>query len=297
MFMDRKPPASVRKFLRQEVGFGCPVPGCGNPYLEWHHFDPPFSDEPHHRPEGMIALCATHHKKADGGAFTIEQLRDFKNNKAHANTVRGQFDWLRNDLLAYVGGNFFYETLRILSVDGTDVIWFNRDDEGYLRLNVRMLSVLARERAIIEENAWANIGDPVDLQSPPQGKDLRIEYKNGDYLRVSFFVLSSANEAFEKYQVPALLDTQAVKYPITTVEVHLKIGGTGIELNPGGTSIQTNSISRCFMSHCGCGISLNLGIRWRENPSLLPFIPSSRLTRCPCGSGLRFKHCHGLLRD
>lgn len=295
MDMDRKPPRDVRKTLRQEVGFGCPVPGCGNPYLEWHHFDPPFSDEPHHRSEGMIALCTAHHKKADGGAFTAEQLREFKKNRVRAEAVRGQFDWLRNDLLAYVGGNFFYETLRILTIDGRDVVWFNRDEDGYLRLNIRMLSVIASERAIIEDNAWENIGSPIDLQSPPQGKELKIEYENGDYLYVKFFVLSSAEEAFRKYQVHALLDEQGVRYPITTVEVNYKIGGTGIELKPSGTSIQTNTINKCFMSHCGGGINLNLGIQWRENPSLLPLIPSSRLTLCPCGSGLRFKHCHGLL--
>ena len=55
--MNRTPPKKVIQTLRQEVGFGCPVPNCGNPYLEWHHFDPPWSIENHHRPEGMIALC------------------------------------------------------------------------------------------------------------------------------------------------------------------------------------------------------------------------------------------------
>ena len=39
--MNRTPPKKVIQTLRQEVGFGCPIPNCGNPYLEWHHFDPP----------------------------------------------------------------------------------------------------------------------------------------------------------------------------------------------------------------------------------------------------------------
>lgn len=294
--MDRKPPTEVRKALRQEVGFGCPVHACGNPYLEWHHFDPPWNEEPHHRPEGMIAMCTAHHKKADGGAYTKDQLREFKNNHIQSEMIRGQFDWLRNDLLAFVGGNFYYETLRVLSINGKDVIWFNRDDDGYLRLNVRMLSVFPRERAIIEDNVWTNIGDPIDLQSPPQGKELKVEYENGDFLHVRFFVIDSAEDAFKKYKCDSLLNTQLIKYPITTVEVNYKIGGTEIELKPTGTSAQNLKMTSCFTSHCGGGISLNLGIQFRENPSLLPFTPISRLTRCPCGSGLRFKHCHGLLR-
>src|SRR5918912_315690 len=36
--VNRTPPAAVRRELRREVGFGCPVPDCGNPYLYWHHF-------------------------------------------------------------------------------------------------------------------------------------------------------------------------------------------------------------------------------------------------------------------
>jgi hypothetical protein len=68
--------------LRQEVGFGCPIPragrACGNPYLAYHHFDPPWTVEQHHNPAGMVALCAEHHAKADARAFPIEYLRKLK---------------------------------------------------------------------------------------------------------------------------------------------------------------------------------------------------------------------------
>lgn len=112
---------------------------------------------------------------------------------------------------------------------------------------------------------------------------------------MKFFVLETAEKAYEKYKCKALLDEKLIKYPITTIEVHYKIGGTGIELKPTGTSIQTNSIVGNFTSHCGGGISLTIGLPCQENPSLLPYKPASRVKSCPCGSGLRFKHCHGLL--
>src|SRR4029079_15500764 len=105
--MERTPPVDVRKQLRREVQFGCPVSGCANPYLEYHHFDPPWREKHHHNPEGMLALCAEHHRKADAGAFTVEQLREMK--KESPNTVRGRFNWLRNELLAVVGGSFYFE--------------------------------------------------------------------------------------------------------------------------------------------------------------------------------------------
>jgi hypothetical protein len=70
--------------------------------------DPPWRDEEHHNPNGMIALCAEHHRKADAGAFTVEQLKQMK--RMAAREVTGRFDWLRNEVLAIVGGNFYHET-------------------------------------------------------------------------------------------------------------------------------------------------------------------------------------------
>ena len=174
--MNRTPPLEVRRQLRKEVGFGCPVEGCGNPYLSWHHFDPPWHVREHHNPTGMIALCAEHHAKADAGVFTVEQLRELKlKGRSHAPEVRGRFEWMRRKLLAVVGGNFYFETPVILKFRDRPIIWFSRDSEGYILLNVQMLTTSNEPRAHIEENFWLLRGDPTDVESPPHGKLLSIE--------------------------------------------------------------------------------------------------------------------------
>ncbi|UJR81507.1 HNH endonuclease signature motif containing protein [Sandaracinus amylolyticus] len=76
-------PEAVQRALRAEVNYGCPVPGCGNPLLTFHHFDPPFHEGRSHNPEGMIALCRVHHDAADPkgndrGLYSTERLRAFK---------------------------------------------------------------------------------------------------------------------------------------------------------------------------------------------------------------------------
>lgn len=194
--------------------------------------------------------------------------------------------------LAY---EFAPDTLRVLTINGIDVIWFNRDDEGYLRLNVKMLSVLPKERALIEENFWRNIGQPTDLHSPPQGKELRIDYENGDHLFVKFLVINSSEEAFEKYEHEALRKPNLITFPITAVEINYKIGGTGIELRPSGTHIQSSVLKGGFVSNCGSGLDVDGDYIFRQNPSLLPYLPETRVKQCPCGSGIRYKNCHGLL--
>jgi hypothetical protein len=295
--MSRSPPAGVKRALRSEVGFGCPVPGCGNPYLDYHHFDPPYAVEQHHRPEGMIALCAEHHRKADAGAFTAEQLVQFKLNRANAEIVRGSFDWLRRDLLVLAGGMIYHETYQIIRLDGRDVLWFSRDDDGYLRLNLEMLSLSPEPRAIIDGSNWMNIGAPRDLHSPPNGRKLEIIYESGDSLAVEFFELGSVEEAYKKYPSDVFRDLARISFPITAVEINLVVAGTGIELHPTGTTLLNRfNFKGGFMSRCGGAFNIDTGLPWRENtmPSQVPRF--GRNLSCPCKSGQRYKACHGKLR-
>ena len=183
--------------------------------------------KPHNEPKGMIALCAQHHKKADGGAYTVEQLHTLKKDKTNAALVKGNLDWLRKDLLAVVGGNFYYETLRIITIDDIDLVSLKRDKEGYLRLNINMLSLESEERLIIKDSSWENVGSPLDLRSPPQGKELEIKYTNGDFLYLRFIELESLEQAKKKYKTDIFKD---ILFPITAVEVEMTIAGTNIEL-------------------------------------------------------------------
>jgi hypothetical protein len=204
----------------------------------------------------MIALCGEHHDKADAGAFTKDQLREFKRRGVdQAEDVRGRFDWMRNDLLAVVGGNFFYETPIIFEFRGQPVVFFNRDQDGYLLLNLGMLTTSGEPRTVIEDNYWLNRGNPDDLECPPSGKLLRVSYSNGDMVRVEFRELTSVEEAAERYP-DAYPDGWGIDFPITAVEVHLSVGGTDISFGPRETSLGGLIVRNCFMSRCGAGISI-----------------------------------------
>jgi hypothetical protein len=65
----------------------------------------------------MIALCLDHASQADAGAFTDDQLRQMKRRGREASmAIQGRFEWMRRDLLAVVGGNFYYKTPVILEI-------------------------------------------------------------------------------------------------------------------------------------------------------------------------------------
>jgi hypothetical protein len=157
--MRREPPAGVRRLLAQEVGFACPVNGCGSPYLTWHHFDPPWAIEEHHNPTGMVALCRDHHPEADAAAFTLDQLRGFKTQgRDRSQALGARFNWMRRELLAVVGGNFYYETPVAIRYFDTPVVWFNRDDADLLLVNVNMLTTSQEPRMAMRDNFWLTEG-------------------------------------------------------------------------------------------------------------------------------------------
>lgn len=261
--MNRTPPPEVRAALRQEVGFGCPAPlgngeRCGNPYLYYHHFDPPWREREHHDPAGMIALCGEHHPKADAGTFTAEELREFKQDAGAANLgVRGRFDWMRTSMLAVVGGNFYYETPIPLQIHGTPVISFDRDPDGRFLLNVNMPSTRPHDpRMLIIQNDWIETGKPTDLESPPSGRVLRVEYDDGDRLRIEFRDVSSEDALLGRYPDTALTrGALPLRYPLLTVIISLRVG-KDLDFSEKMTRVRGLTMTGSMSAHCGVGFAI-----------------------------------------
>src|SRR5713101_10165026 len=117
---------TTRLILRKESNFGCAI--CGEPYLTYHHFDPTWAEKPHDNPEGIIALCAKHANAADGGAFTKEQLRNWKTNPfLKGQSPSAYFELTRHNFLFIVGGNIAYNCVTVLEGRKDRVIWLEED--------------------------------------------------------------------------------------------------------------------------------------------------------------------------
>ena len=200
----------------------------------------------------MIALCAQHHKKADGGAYTVEQLRGLK--RAAEEDVRGRFDWLRNDILAIVGGNFYYETPIIFQFRAEPAIWFERDSENNMLLNIRMVTQSNEPRLSLRNNDWLVLGDPTDFESPPSGKRIQAKYASGDSLKVAFSEITCLEDAMVAHPMASRRGLTNVRYPITTVEVEQLFGGSEWGFGPNWTKLGGIEISGSFFSKCGTGL-------------------------------------------
>ncbi|THF52006.1 hypothetical protein [Allorhizobium terrae] len=169
----RTPPPDVRLELRREVGFGCPL--CGNPHLEYHHFDPPWRINKHHSAEGMIALCARHHNEADSGAFTNEQLRNLKKN--NHTRVQSKFNWRRKHTVFACGGNYAYDCTAMLTARGIDMIYFEKDDDGYDTLSLKIYDTCLNPIAVMRKNDWICRNNVDEIEATPRTPKLIIKSK------------------------------------------------------------------------------------------------------------------------
>lgn len=215
---------------------------------------------------------------------------------------------MRQRLLVVLGDTFHYDNDEIFSINGNPIVWVERDSEGYLLLNIRMKSVEPEERLLVKNNIWLNIGSPQVLVSPPNGKLIEVSYENGDYLKIEFSEMWSHEDIKKKIGVNPLerffdrakdanlkYPEDFISFPLVMAEVHYRIAGTDIVFIP-NENIFGNCKARGMLMIGGSIKSSREKPIFRENPSLLPFIPKRRLDACPCGSGLKFKFCHGLLK-
>lgn len=257
--LGRKPPRHVLEALRSEVGFCCPVDNCGSPYLTWHHFDPPWRYEKHHRVEGMIALCREHADKADSGSFTDDQLRELKRvGRDRAAMVRGRFDWMRRDLLAVVGGNFYYRQAVLFQIGREKSIWFERDADGSLLLNVRLPTMSTRPRARIENNVWSVLPRVAEVICPPHGRLVDIRYENGDRFKAEFFSANTASDLAARYPRRGVEGwSSEIEFPVTVVEIQETAAGTTIQFGASETSLLGHGIRDCFFANSG-GVALHI---------------------------------------
>jgi hypothetical protein len=170
------------------------VAGCASPYLTWHHFDPPHRGQ-HHDAAGMIALCLQHHKEADSGAFTHDQLRDLKIDpflKRAGAGPAGRFNWRREQFVLAAGGGLFIRCPVFLEMAGRPIVWLSADDAGNQLLNLDVWDADGVLAFAMRDNDWVVLSEPDDLEAPPAAGSLIVRAPSKD-LRVSVaFAASTA---------------------------------------------------------------------------------------------------------
>ncbi|SMG32518.1 hypothetical protein [Sphingobacterium psychroaquaticum] len=257
--MTRTPDEIVKKELRKESKFICSLPDCYSPFLEYHHFDPPWHIENHHNPSGMISLCPQHHREADAGVWTNEQLRKMKNdniNNEDLSIVEGKLNYLRNKFLLKAGGNYYYNnTLYDVVLKGRPLIWFNINDEGLKMLNVELFNSQGDVYFKIVDNSWDVNNNVKDVICPPSGKKLRVNFDNGDYFKLEFKEIDTLEKL--NYEISNLyINEMRQEIPFTILKCSLKLKEFNLNFQEHKSFASGIMLSNCFMLDCRVGVAL-----------------------------------------
>jgi len=168
-------PTEIRKYLRQEVGYGCPIEGCRSPFLSYHHFDPKFSECQCHNKDKMIALCLEHHKKADVDTWSNDTLYSYKNAENRI-PVNGQIDWDMHKSVILVGSNFFFGETFSFIIRDIEVFALKQKSDGKFYINAILLDEKCQILSEIRENdIILNPFAVEDFECTPSGSEIKIE--------------------------------------------------------------------------------------------------------------------------
>lgn len=201
----------------------------------------------HHDVEGMITLCHEHHAKAGAGAFTVNQLRELKRvGAANTQRVAGHFDWLRHDLLVVSGGFTYHETLKLLEIRSRPVIWLTRNSDRLLRLNLD-IPWGREDRLQMRDNFWFQVGDAEQVICPTGGRSLTVKYPDGNQVCLEFRQVEHIQDWRVRYP-KAGMNESTVNFPVTVVDVALRVNRLGIDSDRGRALISvvfiSNGVSR-----------------------------------------------------
>lgn len=172
MAKSRVVPTNMRKRLREEVNFGCPV--CRSPFLTYHHFDPPWEPLHIHNEKGIIALCSNCHGFAHGGSFTNQQLHHMKVNPPNA-PPEGKIPWRFRKALVISGGNYFIANNPnlLIRIAGRKVFALHLND--YLSIDALIADRNGIVIAQIQQNdIIADIDKLSDLKCSVQANEISI---------------------------------------------------------------------------------------------------------------------------
>ena len=230
-------PSCVERLLRQESGFGCAR--CGHPYVEYHHIIP-YSEDPHFRPEDMVALCGNCHPMV----AKWQMDRQYET-KAHPINIKngnflGALEFDKRELVFKVGGNWYKNTSVILQFFDRPVISCSIS-EGQALVSIDLFDQRGRSLLkVVNNNITFRVGDIWDFQY-------------------------AHNMAIVRYGAREIALRMDFRQADAVIEGKLWFGKTRVSLGKDETTLpDKNAIKNCSVENCAVGIQIG-------NPTFSPW--------------------------
>ena len=307
--LSRDIPEAVKRVVRQRDGFGCVV--CGKAIYDYEHIDPEFIEAREHLAAGIILLCDSCHRKK-GKFLSVETIKAaakqpkckqqgfsfeaFDVGSRFPEVVLGTFRGRQVGTLLRIKGEEIFSigppravgmpflvNARLFDRDGRPTIeiigneWRTPCDNWDVevvgpKITVRKATgdILLRlrsdppDRLIVERLEMVHRGTHISCS---EGKNLSIQTESG-----AGFVSSGAS--------------------VIGCRIGIDVTDRGLAIGVGGGATIIDSMT--LTSGVQSTLSQTRPVLSAE--SLETAHKLGRNDRCPCGSGRKYKHCHGSLQ-
>jgi hypothetical protein len=311
--------AAVKRAVRQRDGFGCVI--CGSAVYTYEHVDPEFVEARVHDPACITLLCAGCHGRVTKGLLSKASVQRAMTNPKCKETgfSFGPFDLGAHPPTIQVGPVTARNVAVVIQAMGDDILRVESPEElgGPFRISAVLANQSGTEVLRIERNEWQTPVDNWDVQVI--GPKITIHNGPGDIAldlvavpptgitveRLNMFhknarLMVRADQGFV-VRSPGGAEFTTSGATISDSQVAISVSPNGIAVGQGGGSVYienlmsgTNpntgwpTIASASQTHSGPGPAPA-----RRGPYTRLQTKTGRNQPCPCGSGLKYKRCHG----
>ncbi|RDL18518.1 SEC-C motif-containing protein [Pseudomonas sp. URMO17WK12:I10] len=301
--LSRNIPADVQRAVRQRDGFGCVV--CGSFFYQYDHIGIEYSDAVTHDPNHIVLLCGGCHDRKTRGMLSSESILK---SAANPRCKQNNFSWGVLDVgsehpVIEMGGVTAYRSKVLLRICGEDMFSLSKPVAPGLpfSVNAKIFDRSGNLIASVHDNQIQLLCTNWDVEVVGQ----RINIRSGK----GIFDVVLRVEPPKKIVIERLqMYYKGIEVSCTEGrDIEFKFNG-GV-LRTGGGEFDGSDVIYDFdgesimIGRGGASVIRGLVYTPAQTPTVfditkLPgFYPKQgRNERCACGSGEKYKHCHGLIR-
>jgi len=300
--LSRTIPEAVKREIRQRDGFGCVM--CGSAFYQYDHLGTEFKDAETHDPKEIVLLCGGCHDRKTRGALSTETIR------MHAQSPRCMqtgFSWgpldIGRDHPEITLGTLTATNVRsLITIDGEEVFSIEPPllSHGPFTVNALLCDKHGRQTLKIVRNEFqANVsnwdvemsGPLIRVRSAPGKFDLvirvepprRLVIERLDMVYKNFSIQCREGQDMIIEGAGTLLKVTGAAF--SDCDIAICVRGSSLSMGVGGGSTH--------IEHMIVNPEHNPrrpGVVFKSNP---PMHSQGRNEPCRCGSGKKYKHCHG----
>ncbi|MGL5363149.1 MAG: hypothetical protein ACRDBH_09725 [Bosea sp. (in: a-proteobacteria)] len=298
--LSRSIPAEIKRAVRVRDGFGCIF--CGNALITYDHFNPEFRDAETHDADHIHLMCGSCENKRRRGHIAdsvmsqkIDQQFALSNGYSKEKIYNGI---IKNNVFD-IGSTKFVDCKSIIKDNGKSILWLSKSDEDDSFLlnfvfngpNGKTILKIENNEVIVSSENFDFLLEKRRLKLIAFGDDygfnLDADIDGNLNIKRMFVYLKKAFFIVDKNTFICIKRNAIIKISAGS---QINQSNSAVEFTENGVGIASGGGSM-FISES----KFNSKSDKEKYPHEVAFVDGGarRNSRCFCGSGFRFKRCHG----